>query len=67
MSDWTIWGHKAHLILEIDNRTIEVLDPIKEFDGHGGITLDFNKIANACDEAQLSRPPKWREVKFDVG
>jgi len=24
MSDWTIWGHKAHLILEVEGRTIEV-------------------------------------------
>jgi hypothetical protein len=66
MSDWTIWRHKAYLVLEVDGRMIEVVDPVTQTQPHRSPELNFTKILDAVHEAQMRRPPKYREVTLDV-
>lgn len=69
MSDWTIWGHKAHLIMEVEGRMIEVIDPIKPPEQPGRPPeLNFTRIREATEEARLTRPvpPKFKDVTFDA-
>jgi hypothetical protein len=64
MSEFTLWGYKAHLILEVGDRTIEVIDPMLP----NSTALNYTRILEATEEARLTRPepPKFKDVTLDV-
>lgn len=65
MSKWALWGYDAHLVLEIDGKTVEILDPLKP--STVNTELDTEKILRAISEFQQKHPPGFREVTFDAG
>jgi hypothetical protein len=66
MSKTTICGFEARLVLKVNGRWIEVINPFKQEAPHKSPELDFMRILDAAQAAEQRSRPLYREVNLDV-